>query len=45
MRARAFLPVVAPLLVAALPAAAHHGWGSYDANKVLVFQAKIVESS
>lgn len=25
------------------PAIARHGWGSYDASKVLVFESKILE--
>ena len=45
MRARAFLLLLAPTPLASGPAAAHHGWGSYDANKVLVVEAKVVESS
>lgn len=31
------------LLFAALPALAHHGWGSYDAAKVMRFDAALVE--
>lgn len=30
-------------ILAALPAAAHHGWGSYDADKVMRFDAALVE--
>jgi hypothetical protein len=30
-------------LVLAAPAAAHHGWGSYDSGTVLKFQSAIVE--
>jgi hypothetical protein len=32
-------------IVAAAPALAHHGWGSYDANKVLSFEANVLEST
>lgn len=40
-----FLLFVGCLLacMAALPAAAHHGWGSYDADKVMRFDAALVE--
>jgi hypothetical protein len=31
--------------LAAAPALAHHGWGSYDAGKVLSFEATVLESS
>lgn len=40
--------VVGLLAIAALavpPAAAHHGWGSYDATTVLTIEAPIVEAS
>lgn len=30
------------VLFAALPALAHHGWGSYDADKVMRFDAALV---
>jgi len=36
------LPVLAALLLA-LPAFAHHGWGSYDAGKTMRFDAALVE--
>jgi hypothetical protein len=35
----------AAVTAAAAPAAAHHGWGSYDANRVLTLEAKVIESS
>ena len=37
--------LIALLLVclAALPAFAHHGWGSYDADKVMRFDAELLE--
>ena len=35
------LPLLAALL--ALPVLAHHGWGSYDADKVMRFEAAPVE--
>ena len=41
-----FAIVFATLLLgclAVLPAAAHHGWGSYDADKVMRFDAALVE--
>jgi hypothetical protein len=40
-------PVLALIAVAltAGPAGAHHGWGSYDASKVLVFESKIVDTN
>ncbi len=31
------------LLVLAMPALAHHGWGSYDAGKVMKFDAVLAE--
>lgn len=31
----------ATLLLAALPVLAHHGWGSYDANRTLRFDARL----
>jgi hypothetical protein len=34
------LPILALLLLGA-PAAAHHGWGSYDASKTVVVQGPI----
>ena len=33
------------LLVAAAPALAHHGWGSYDAANVLTLTGKVLEST
>jgi hypothetical protein len=30
--------------LAAAPAAAHHGWGSYDANTVLTFEGQVLVS-
>jgi hypothetical protein len=38
---RRLLPLLAALLLAALPAFAHHGWGSYDAGKVLTLKVKL----
>ncbi len=32
------------LLAALLPASAHHGWGSYDAGKMVTVEGKIVTS-
>ena len=32
------------LLLAALPAAAHHGWSSYDSSKAMTVTAPVVES-
>lgn len=32
-------------LVAAGAAAAHHGWGSYDASKTIVLEGPVLESS
>lgn len=29
--------------LAALPASAHHGWGSYDAGRVMRFDAELLE--
>jgi hypothetical protein len=37
--------VVAAASPASSPAWAHHGWGSYDANRVLTFEAKVIEAS
>jgi hypothetical protein len=31
------------LLLAALPAMAHHGWGAYDADKAMRFDAALVD--
>lgn len=39
---RLLLPALAALLIA-LPAAAHHGWSSYDADKAMRFDAELVE--
>jgi hypothetical protein len=39
---RLLLPALAALLLA-LPAAAHHGWSSYDADKALRFDAELIE--
>lgn len=33
----------AALVAFATPAAAHHGWGSYDSSKTIKFQAAIVD--
>jgi hypothetical protein len=33
--------VVAALLLATVPAVAHHGWGSYDANRPITIKAPI----
>ncbi|GAB4174571.1 MAG: DUF6152 family protein [Thalassobaculales bacterium] len=33
--------LIAALLLAAAPAAAHHGWGSYDSTKVLTLDGVI----
>ncbi len=35
--------VAAPLVAFAAPAAAHHGWGSYESSKTIKFQAAIVD--
>lgn len=45
MHARALIIAAAVVGTAAGPAAAHHGWGSYDANRVLTVEARIVEAS
>ena len=37
--------LAAILAALAVPAAAHHGWGSYDSQKVIKFQAAIAEVS
>jgi hypothetical protein len=37
-------PVLLACAMIAAPAAAHHGWGSYDANTVLKIQAPIIEA-
>jgi hypothetical protein len=42
MNRRAALGGLAAL--AAAPAAAHHGWGSYDANTVLTFEGPVLVS-
>ncbi|HYH20787.1 MAG TPA: DUF6152 family protein [Azospirillum sp.] len=42
---RGTLIVTAGLCAAALPAAAHHGWSSYDAGNVVVLEAPVVASS
>lgn len=39
---RLLLPALAGLLLA-LPAAAHHGWSSYDADKAMRFDAELIE--
>lgn len=36
---------IAFLLAALLPAAAHHGWGSYDARNPVTVEGKIVTST
>lgn len=39
---RRFLPIVLLLaLLAGASALAHHGWGSYDPNRVMTFDARI----
>lgn len=43
MRFARLLPLALAALVAALPAAAHHGWSSYDADKTLRFDAALAE--
>lgn len=41
---RVFFPLlVATLLLLPLPALAHHGWGSYDADKPMTIEAAIEE--
>jgi hypothetical protein len=40
MRMALGLPILA-LLLLGVPAAAHHGWGSYDASKTVVVQGPI----
>lgn len=40
------IPLIALFLAAlllAVPALAHHGWGSYDADKVMRFDAELLE--
>lgn len=39
---RLFLPALAACLLA-LPAAAHHGWSSYDADDAQRFDAELIE--
>lgn len=41
MRGHAIIAIGAAVL--ATPAAAHHGWGSYDADTVLVVEAPVLE--
>lgn len=36
-----FKPIAIGLLIMAAPAAAHHGWSSYDASKVLTVKAPV----
>lgn len=38
---RRLLPAFVALLLLALPAFAHHGWGSYDADKTLTLDVKL----
>lgn len=37
--------VLAALILAPASAAAHHGWGSYDASKALTLNGKIIDST
>ena len=39
------LAVLTALVLAPASAAAHHGWGSYDASKTLTLDGKIIEST
>lgn len=43
MRSARLLPITLAALLLALPAAAHHGWGSYDAEKTMRFDAALAE--
>jgi hypothetical protein len=36
--------LAAAIALAALPAAAHHGWSEYDSTKSLTFTGKVLES-
>lgn len=36
-----FKPIAIAALIAAAPAAAHHGWSSYDASKVLTVKSRL----
>jgi hypothetical protein len=36
--------IAATLVLAALPAAAHHGWSEYDSTKPLTLTGKVLES-
>lgn len=40
---RMFLPGLLLACTLAVPALAHHGWGSYDADKVMRFDAALIE--
>lgn len=42
---RLFPLTAAAVLLAAGAAYAHHGWGSYDASKVIVIDGKVLESA
>ena len=42
---RPIYPVAAALMLAPVPAAAHHGWGSYDAAKPITISATIEQVS
>jgi hypothetical protein len=41
MRLKFVLPFVAGLAAAVVPAAAHHGWGSYDADNPMTLEGMI----
>ncbi|TDK25013.1 hypothetical protein E2F46_07515 [Luteimonas aestuarii] len=43
MRINRLLPFVLAALFVALPAAAHHGWSSYDADQAMRFDAELIE--
>jgi hypothetical protein len=44
MRLRIILPFVAGLAAAVVPATAHHGWGSYDADNPMTLEG-VMESA
>lgn len=45
LRFRALAPVTMVLLIAAVRADAHHGWGGYDSTRVLTLTGVIREST
>lgn len=42
---RLFIPSAIAATLIAGAASAHHGWGSYDAGKVIVIDGKVLESA